>query len=100
MNYSFFMYKNINTMQVKVYRLILKPKLIVECVGLEDGLKHSRKGMIEMEEREFINEEEELNNSIDNEQGFAFAYNLTMVASVATVAMFVIGTALYLTIVG
>lgn len=52
-----------------------------------------------MEEREFI-EEEKVDSSIDNEQGFAFAYNLTMVASVATVAMFVIGTALYLTIVG
>lgn len=57
--------------------------------------------MIKMEEREFIDEEEKVEkSSLDNEQGFAFAYNLTMVASVATVAMFVIGTALYLTIVG
>lgn len=60
MNYSFFMYKNINTMQIKVYRLILKPKLIVECVGLEDGLKHSRKGMIEMENKQFKAESKRL----------------------------------------
>lgn len=60
MNYSFFMYKNINTMQIKVYRLILKPKLIVECVGLEDGLKYSRKGMIEMENKQFKAESKRL----------------------------------------
>ncbi len=54
------MYKNINTMQIKVYRLILKPKLIVECVGLEDGLKHSRKGMIEMENKQFKAESKRL----------------------------------------
>ena len=58
-----------------------------------------------MEEREImtkdVNEvEKEVDNSIDNEQGFAFSYNLTMVSAVATVAMFVIGTALYLTIAG
>ena len=56
-----------------------------------------------MEEREIMTkdlEEKELDSSIKSEQGFAFAYNLTMVSAVATVAMFVIGTALYLTIVG
>lgn len=57
-----------------------------------------------MEEKEIIIEEiekkEEVNNKVNNEQGFAFAYNLTMVSAVATVAMFVIGTALYLTVVG
>lgn len=49
-----------------------------------------------MEEKEIMTEK----SSVDNEKGFAFAYNLTMVSAVATVAMFVIGTALYLTIVG
>ena len=60
MYYSFFMHKNINTMQIKVYRLILKPKLIVECMGLEDCLKHSRKGMIEMENKQFKAESKRL----------------------------------------
>lgn len=54
-----------------------------------------------MEEKNMIdnvvsNEE----SSIDNEKGFSFAYNLTMISAIATVAMFVIGTALYLTVVG
>ena len=60
MYYSIFMHKNINTMQIKVYRLILKPKLIVECMGLEDCLKHSRKGMIEMENKQFKAESKRL----------------------------------------
>ena len=54
------MHKNIDTMQIKVYRLILKPKLIVECMGLEDCLKHSRKGMIEMENKQFKAESKRL----------------------------------------
>ena len=54
------MHKNTNTMQIKVYRLILKPKLIVECMGLEAGLKHSRKGMIEMENKQFKAESKRL----------------------------------------
>jgi len=57
-----------------------------------------------MEEREKITKEleekKDVDNSINNEEGFAFSYNITMVSAVATVAMFVIGTALYLTIVG
>ena len=54
-----------------------------------------------MEEKEIMTENIiEEKSSVDNEKGFAFAYNLTMVSAVATVAMFVIGTALYLTIVG
>lgn len=48
-----------------------------------------------MEERKVETYEEK---GLKSEQGFAFAYNLTMVSAVATVAMFVIGTALYLTI--
>lgn len=54
-----------------------------------------------MKEKEIMTENAvEEKNSIDNEKGFAFAYNLTMVSAVATVAMFVLGTALYLTVVG
>lgn len=57
-----------------------------------------------LEEREIMTEElevvKEVDNSINNEKGYAFAYNITIVSAVATVAMFVIGTALYLTIVG
>ena len=33
-----------------------------------------------------------------NDKGFALMYNITMVSAVATVAMFVIGLALYLTV--
>ena len=33
-----------------------------------------------------------------NDKGFYFIYNLTMVCAVATVAMFVVGTAIYLTV--
>ena len=46
------------------------------------------------EEKEIISEENEL-----NDKGFAFMYNLTMVCAVATVAMFVLGTAIYLAVV-
>lgn len=50
-----------------------------------------------MEEREIVEKEE---NILENERGFSMMYNLTMVSAVATVAMFVLGTALYLTVVG
>ena len=40
---------------------------------------------------------EEEKNILDD-KGFAFMYNLTMVCGVATVAMFVLGTALYLAV--
>lgn len=50
-----------------------------------------------MEEREIVEKKE---NILENERGFNMMYNLTMVSAVATVAMFVIGTALYLTVVG
>ena len=46
------------------------------------------------ERRELISEEE----NVLNDKGFSFMYNLTMVSAVATVAMFVLGTALYLTV--
>ena len=46
-------------------------------------------------EKEIISEEE----NVLNDKGFAFMYNLTMVCAVATVAMFVLGTALYLAVV-
>ena len=42
-----------------------------------------------------ITEEED----IMNDKGFAFMYNLTMACGVGTVVMFVIGTAIYLTVV-
>lgn len=45
-------------------------------------------------EREIISEEE----NILNDKGFSFMYNLTMVCGIATVVMFVIGTAIYLTV--
>ena len=45
-------------------------------------------------EKEIISEEE----NVLNDKGFSFMYNLTMVAGIATVAMFVLGTALYLTV--
>ena len=43
---------------------------------------------------EFVSEEE----NVLNDKGFAFMYNLTMVCGVATVIMFVIGTAIYLAV--
>ena len=49
-----------------------------------------------MEEKEVVKTEEQ--NALDD-KGFALMYNITMVSAVATVAMFVIGTALYLAIV-
>lgn len=54
-----------------------------------------------MEEKEIMTEEQvENKSSLDNDKGFTVMYNITMVSAVATVAMFVIGTALYLTVVG
>ena len=56
-----------------------------------------------MEEKEKITNKvtkETEKSSLDNDKGFAMMYNITMVSAVATVTMFVIGTALYLTIVG
>lgn len=54
-----------------------------------------------MEEREIVDIDKlENEKPLDNEQGFSMAYNLTIVSAVATVVMFVIGTALYLTVVG
>ena len=53
-----------------------------------------------MDEREIKVVEEKVENALENNKGFAMMYNITMVSAVATVAMFVIGTALYLTIVG
>ena len=44
--------------------------------------------------KEIISEEE----NVLNDKGFSFMYNLTMVAGIATVAMFVLGTALYITV--
>lgn len=46
------------------------------------------------DKKEIVSEEE----NVLNDKGFSFMYNLTMVAGVATVAMFVLGTALYLTV--
>ena len=48
-----------------------------------------------MEENKKIVSEEE---NVLNDKGFSFMYNLTMVAGIATVAMFVLGTALYITV--
>lgn len=53
--------------------------------------------MVFVEEREVEVQEE---NILENEKGFNMMYNLTMVSAVATVAMFVLGAALYLTVVG
>lgn len=54
-----------------------------------------------MEEKKIIEEQKESTEStLENDKGFSIMYNLTMVSAVATVAMFVIGTALYLTIAG
>lgn len=50
-----------------------------------------------MKEKEIVEKEE---NILENDKGFAMMYNITMVSAVATVIMFVIGTALYLTVVG
>ena len=47
-----------------------------------------------VENKEMVMEEE----NILNDKGFSFMYNLTMVSAVATVAMFVLGTALYLAV--
>ena len=47
-------------------------------------------------EKEIISEEE----NVLNDKGFAFMYNLTMVCGIATVVMFLIGTAIYLTVAG
>ncbi len=44
--------------------------------------------------KEVISEEE----NILNDKGFSLMYNITMVSAIATVAMFVLGTALYLTV--
>ena len=41
----------------------------------------------------------EKENILENDKGFAIMYNITMVSAVATVAMFVLGTALYLAVV-
>ncbi len=46
------------------------------------------------DKKEIISEEE----NVLNDKGFSFMYNLTMVAGIATVAMFVLGTALYITV--
>lgn len=57
-----------------------------------------------MEEKKIVEEQKESTEStestLENDKGFSIMYNLTMVSAVATVAMFVIGTALYLTIAG
>ena len=44
--------------------------------------------------KELVSEEE----NVLNDKGFSFMYNLTMVCGVATVIMFVIGTAIYLAV--
>ena len=46
------------------------------------------------DKREIISDEE----NVLNDKGFSFMYNLTMVCGVATVVMFVIGTAIYLAV--
>ena len=43
--------------------------------------------------------EEVKEENILDDKGFALMYNLTMVCGIATVAMFVIGTAIYLAVV-
>lgn len=55
-----------------------------------------------MEQREFMTEElnEVKEENVLNNKGFSIMYNMTMVSAVATVAMFVIGTAIYLTVMG
>ena len=45
-------------------------------------------------ENEIISEEE----NVLNDKGFSLMYNLTMVCGVATVVMFVVGTAIYLAV--
>jgi len=59
---------------------------VINKIGKED-LKMEK-------EKEIVSKEE----NVLNDKGFSFMYNLTMVAGVATVAMFVLGTALYLTV--
>ena len=44
-------------------------------------------------------EQMENKNALENDKGFALMYNITMVSACATVAMFVLGTILYLAIV-
>ena len=51
-----------------------------------------------MEEKDMIVEEEK--NVLEDEQGYAMTYNITIVSACATVAMFVLGTMLYLAIFG
>lgn len=54
-----------------------------------------------MEEKEIVSEEKlSEEENVLNDKGFSFMYNLTMVSAVATVTMLVLGTALYLTVVG
>ena len=48
-----------------------------------------------MEEKKEVVREED---NILNDKGFSFMYNLTMVSAVATVAMLVLGLALYLAV--
>jgi hypothetical protein len=47
-------------------------------------------------EKEIVSEEED----ILNDKGFSFMYNLTMVCGIGTVVMFVVGTAIYLAVMG
>ena len=51
-----------------------------------------------MENKEVMVEEEK--NVLEDEKGYAMTYNITIVSACATVAMFVLGTMLYLAIVG
>lgn len=45
-----------------------------------------------MDEKEVVVEK----STLENEKGFSMLYNITLVSSVSTVIMFVVGTALYL----
>lgn len=47
------------------------------------------------EKKEVLTEEED----ILNDKGFALIYNISMVSSIATVAMFIVGLALYLAVI-
>ena len=49
-----------------------------------------------MEDKKEVLDTEKKN--VLDDKGFSFMYNLTMVAGIATVAMFVLGTALYITV--
>lgn len=42
------------------------------------------------------NKEEVQNSTVDNEKGFSVLYNVTLISSISTVTMFVVGIALYL----